>query len=41
MAELTPAMIQDAHQVLSDLNEENRQMFKDVLELFREEAEEE
>jgi len=35
--ELTPAMIQDAHQVLSELNEANRQMFKDVLEQFSKE----
>ena len=40
-SELTPAMIQEAHQVLSDLNAENRQMFKDVLEQFEKEAEEE
>jgi anti-anti-sigma factor len=40
-SELTPAMIREAHQILSDLNEENRQMFKDVLEQFEKEAEEE
>ncbi len=40
-SELTPAMIREAHQVLCDLNAENRQMFKDVLEQFEKEAEEE
>jgi len=33
-SELTPEMIREAHQILSDLNEENQQMFKDVLEQF-------
>lgn len=41
VSELTPAMICEAHQVLSDLNEKNQQMFKDVLEQFEKEVEEE
>ncbi len=38
-AELTPEMIREAHQILSSLNEENQKMFRDVLEQFDQEVE--
>lgn len=36
--ELTPEMIYEAHRVLSEMNEGNRQMFQDVLEQMKKEV---
>jgi anti-anti-sigma factor len=40
-SELTPQIIYEAHQILSNVNEENRQMFQDVLEQMKKEIDSE
>ena len=40
-SELTPQMIYEAHKILSEMNEENRQMFKAVLEQMKNEIDNE